>query len=452
MTMAPARRLLRSLPVALAAAAVVLGVASAARADWMGDIARPFEEALSSGNYALALVFIYVAGLVTSLTPCVYPMIAITVSVFGASEAKSKLHAAFLSTMYLLGLASLFVVLGLVAGLMELDSSALYGSSWFWLVMGSILIVLSLAMFGVYELRLPSAIQNRLAQVGGVGPKGAFVLGMASAFIATPCTGPVLGGLIVYIGASGDPLFGALALFTYALGIGTLTWITGTFAVSLPKSGAWMESVKSVLGLALVVTALFFIFNNAFPAVGELVDKTPLVLGVAIGVTVLGLVMGAVHLSVYGASKLQLSRKALGLVLVSLGGVGIVLWLNAAPPLPPGAEFEWMDDYAAARALAERENRPLLVDFGASWCGACEELERHTFTDRRVIAEGRRFVPVRVDLSPGPDLAEGQALLATYDQRGLPLVVMHGSDGEEVSRVTRFVEAEQMLQMMRSVR
>ena len=145
-------------------------------------------------------------------------------------------------------------------------------------------------------------------------------------------------------------------------------------------------------------------------------------------------------------------RKAVGLVMSSLGGVAVILWLNAAPPLPPGAAIEWMDDYEAARVLAEREDRPLMVDFGASWCGACEELDRHTFSDARVVREGQRFVPVRVDLSPGPDLEAGRALLARYDQRGLPLVVTHGTDGEEAERVTSFIEAEQMLQVMRRVR
>ncbi|MEZ4340921.1 MAG: thioredoxin family protein, partial [Sandaracinaceae bacterium] len=137
------------------------------------------------------------------------------------------------------------------------------------------------------------------------------------------------------------------------------------------------------------------------------------------------------------------------------GAAGVAMWLNAAPEVAVAegepTEIEWMTSYDEARALAQREGRPLLVDFGASWCQACQELERDTFSDPRVIAEGQRFVPVRVDLSPGADVQRGNQLLATYNQHGLPLVVMHGSDGEEADRVTGFIDAEEMLRIMRAV-
>lgn len=439
----------RRLPRAALVAVPVLLVAGVARADWLNDMSGGFEGALSSGSWGLALGMVYAAGLLTSLTPCVYPMIAITVSVFGASEAKSKAHAAGLSTMYVLGIAALFTTLGIVAAQLHLDSAALYGSIWFWLVMAAILFVLSLAMFGAYELQLPSSLQNKLAKAGGVGPKGAFALGLAGGLIATPCTGPILAGLLIWIGATGNVMFGALALFVFALGLGTLTWIVGTFAVSLPKSGPWMEGVKSFLGLVLVSCALFFVLVNAFDLTHVLVQRTtPYLIG-ALAIFVVGLAMGAIHLSYHGASKLVFGRKTLGLALAAVGAVGLVMWLGA---VPPGAEIEWMDSYEEARDLASRENRPLLVDFGASWCQACGELDRNTFSDPRVVAEGERFVPVRVDLSPGPGLAAGRALLAQYNQPGLPLVVLHDSDGEEANRVTGFIEADEMLALMRAVR
>ena len=92
------------------------------------------------------------------------------------------------------------------------------------------------------------------------------------------------------------------------------------------------------------------------------------------------------------------------------------------------------------------------MDFGASWCGACGELERHTFTDARVVREGQRFVSVKVDLSPGEDTPEKQQLLASYKARGLPLVVLHDSEGQEIARVTRFVPAEELLALMQKAR
>jgi thiol:disulfide interchange protein DsbD len=119
--------------------------------------------------------------------------------------------------------------------------------------------------------------------------------------------------------------------------------------------------------------------------------------------------------------------------------------------VPAGAHISWSDDYQAALVRAKSEQKPVLVDFGASWCGARKELEQRTFSDPRVVREGGRFIPVRVDLSPGKDSKEKHDLLASYDQRGLPLVVMHKPSGEIVARVTSFVEADEFLHLMRGV-
>jgi thiol:disulfide interchange protein DsbD len=446
-------RFRRSLPTARwaapLAAGLILATAATAHADWSTDIKTMFDEALASESWALALGMVFVGGLLTALTPCVYPMIAITVSVFGASTAKSKLHGAGLSTMYVLGTCALFTPLGLVAGL----SGGVFGEQlanpWIVVPLAVLFVVLAASMFGAFEMNLPPALQNRLAQMGGLGPKGAFVLGLVGGLIAAPCTGPVLSGLLIWIGTSGKAGFGAAALFVYALGLGLPTWVVGTFAISLPKSGQWLEWVKSFFGMVMVGAALWFVKD--FIHLGELVERTSTWLAAGGIMLVFGLLSGAVHLSFQGASAVTMARKGGGIALTVAGGLTLALWLNAAPILPPGTEIAWMSDYEAAQALARRENRPLLVDFGASWCAACEELDRHTFSDPRVVAEGRRFVPVRVDLSPGQDVARGRQLLARYEQRGLPLVVMHDSRGTEAARVTEFVEADRMLQLMRRV-
>ena len=136
--------------------------------------------------------------------------------------------------------------------------------------------------------------------------------------------------------------------------------------------------------------------------------------------------------------------RAGGIAAATLGIVTGLLYMEA---LPPGSRIEWLVDYEEARTLASRDDRPLLVDFGASWCGACGELDRHTFSDPRVVAAAQGFVPVRIDLSPGEDTPEKRAILASYEQRGLPLVVLHGRDGQEAARVTTFVEAERFLEI-----
>ena len=412
----------------------------------MFDLGAAFEAALTSGNYALALPLIYLVGLATALTPCVYPMIAITVSVFGARQAKTKTEGALLSTAYVLGMAGLLTPLGVVVAL----TGGVFGA---WLASPVVLIsfavlffALGLSMFGLYQLNLPPALQNRLAQMGGIGLKGAFVLGFAMALIATPCTGPAIGFLLGWIATTRNVAMGASAMFTFALGLGTLFWIVGTFAVTLPKSGRWMESVKSVFGIVLTVMALYWV-RDLIPGLMDHFERTPAVLGAALGLLAVGLALGAVHLDFHEPSPTVRARKALGIVLATAGGFGVVGWL-----ITPAGSLEWREDFAAAIAEARASHRPYLVDFGASWCGACGELERNTFADPAVMREGARFVAVHVDLSPGQDTPDKQALLRGYGQRGLPLVVLHGSDGAEVSRVTEFMEADAFLARMREVR
>jgi thiol:disulfide interchange protein DsbD len=254
--------------------------------------------------------------------------------------------------------------------------------------------------------------------------------------------------LLTWVGTSGNVAFGALALFVYALGLGLLFWVVGTFSVSLPKSGQWLEWVKSVFGIVMIVAAVYYV-RDLVPGLSDLARHTTFALAAGIGLLVLGALGGAVHLSFHDDSKLVRARKAAG---IALAVVGLCAVIGYAIALPPGAHLAWEDDYAAASARARSLQRPLLVDFSASWCGACQELERHTFTDPRVVREGQNFVRVRVDLSPGKDTPQKHELLASYQQRGLPLVVLHKPNGEAAARVTSFVEADELLALMRKAR
>jgi thiol:disulfide interchange protein DsbD len=227
-----------------------------------------------------------------------------------------------------------------------------------------------------------------------------------------------------------------------------LFFLVGTFSMSLPKSGNWLEGIKAVFGIVMITTAVYFV-RDLIPGLTDLASRTPTFLGASLALIAIGVALGGVHLSFHGASVAQRVRKSAGIALAAAGLCGVVGYLQA---LPAGAKLAWREDFEAAKQLAASSGKPLLLDFGASWCGACEELERHTFSDRRVISEGRRFVPVRLDLSPGEDVETGQRILRTYRHSGLPLVVMHHSSGEEAERVTGFVEAERMLQLMRAVR
>ncbi|MDB4984856.1 MAG: Cytochrome c-type biosis protein DsbD, partial [Myxococcaceae bacterium] len=252
-----------------------------------------------------------------------------------------------------------------------------------------------------------------------------------------------LGLLLPWIGTTGRVGFGALCMVAYSLGMGLLFWIVGTFAVGLPKSGRWMEWVKSGFGLIMIGSALYFL--RAWLPGYTSIERTPQALGLGLGLLGLGLLLGAVHLS-FSSEGPARPRKAAGILAASFGILITVGYLEARP-----AHADWEHDLTRARESARQVGSPLLIDFGASWCQACGELERHTFSDLRVIAESRRFVKVKVDLSPGQDTKQGTAWLQEYGARGLPLVVLHDSHGRELTRITEFVDAERMLELLRSV-
>jgi thiol:disulfide interchange protein DsbD len=344
-------------------------------------------------------------------------------------------------------MTSLFTPLGVISAMTGSAFGSALASPW---VVGGLAVLFSmmaLSMFGLFELALPSSVQNHLARVGGFGARGAFVLGLVNGLIAAPCTGPVLAVLLTWVATTANVAFGALALFIYAMGIGVLFWLVGTFAIVLPKSGRWVEWTKSAFGIAMLALALYFV-RGVLPYPRPAV-RDEVWLAAAIGMLLGGIIFGAVHLSFKGGAWGARIRKAVGVSACVAGVLGIIGWAEA---LPPGVHIEWVDDFDAGKSKALAEARPMLVDFGADWCGACQELERDVLSDPRVVEKAQRFVAVRVDLSTDKATDEKWALLQTYEQPGLPFVVLHHSDGSEAARVTRVLESDEFLEMMDAVR
>jgi thiol:disulfide interchange protein DsbD len=416
--------------------AILLGLLTVFALVVMPSIARAddsFAKALQKGK-VFAGGAAFVAGLFTAATPCVYPMILITVTVFGAREAKSRAQAMMLSTMFVLGIMALFTPLLVGAAFAGKLFGSLLGNKIVIVGLSSIFVALAASMFGAFELTLPEGLTQRLSTVGGAGYLGSFLLGLVTSLVAAPCVGPVLTGALVTIGQTRDLGLGVLVGVMYSLGLGIPFWLVGTFAVSLPKGGKWMLGVKSVFGIALIVLALSFL-KNAFPILAtpsEYGLKFTIIYAVA---TAIGVGIGAVHLAWEDGTGAKV-RKGVGIVACVAGAFLIV----AQPPKP----LSWEHSEEGAVAKAKAEKRPLLVDFTAEWCGACKELSHKTFADPRVQAKMNNYVTLKIDATSDED-PQVEKVKDKYKVVGLPTVVVFDSNGSERKRFNEFVEAEAFL-------
>jgi thiol:disulfide interchange protein DsbD len=429
----------RRLP-ALSAFAVTLAAAGTAFAAEAPDA---FSAALAKGPLYAGLAA-FASGFLVSLTPCVYPMVAVTVSVFGAKQVESKWQGAMLSAAFVAGIVAMFVPLGVAAGLTGSLAGAALQSPIVVTLISAIFLVMAAAMFGAFELDIPSSLKNRLALIGGSGYAGAFFLGLACGPIAAPCTGPFLTGILAWIAKTQSAGLGAAALAAFATGLGVAFFLVGTFAVQLPKSGRWMMHVKSVLGLILVILALYFL-NNAFGFLSKLAVPSTKFLAVSGAIALFGLALGAVHKTFDGSMSDRI-RKGTGVLLTSAAGA---LFVVAATT--PASTLTWVHiPPQDAKVKAVAGAKPLIIDFGAAWCGACKELDKITFAAGSVQREAGRFLAVKVDATDDEDPGV-EAAMSEFGVKGLPTVVVYDSRGKEALRYTDFVDPEHFLAAIQKV-
>ncbi|MCY1080047.1 protein-disulfide reductase DsbD family protein [Archangium lansingense] len=433
---------------------------------------------LEAGSFALGAAAVFAGGLLTAMTPCVYPLIPITVSVFGARKTEGRGKALVLTSSYIVGMGVVFSGLGVLAAKTGQAFGSMLGSPVVVTGLALFLLLLATSMFGAFELALPSGLQQRLNSVGGSGVTGAFLMGSVSGFLAAPCTGPVLTGLLAFVAKSQSTALGATLLFIYALGIGVPFFLIGVFTVRLPKSGVWMEWVKSVLGIVLVALAISYI-RDGFPAVGGVVKGLAEQLGrtpgtvIASVLAVLGVLVGAIHLSFKeGARDFALKGVGVALVVVALvlrGGAmdaksAGALWVSLGMMEPLKAPtFEWhavlpakgngfsTESFEQVLARAKSEGRPVMIDFFAEWCAACKELDRETYPALEVISESGRFINVKVDATNSDDALD--TLMERFGVEGLPTVAFISSNGEmlRAPRVTGFLEPRSFVVEMKKV-
>jgi thiol:disulfide interchange protein DsbD len=396
-----------------------------------------FQRALAQGTF-VALGASYVFGLGTSLTPCVYPMIAITVSVFGAKEAKSRWQGALLSLVFVLGIVCLFTPMGVVSAMTGKGFGSALGNPWIVGAIAFVFLALATSLFGAFELALPASLNNRLSSVGGTGYRGAFLLGLVCGLVAAPCVGPFLFGLLGWIATTRNVALGSGAMALYGLGLGTLFFVVGTFAVNLPKAGAWMMGVKWVGGVCLAYMAFAYI-RDALPkeTVHKLAQPGMVYGAIAMLVLAVGVVLGGIHVAAERRkspiARLSKPMKLASIVPAIAGLFMVVTWYELSP------ELHWETSESIALARATAEHRPVLIDFGASWCGACKELDEKTFPDPKVQKEGARFVALHIDASDDDDKDVAKVREKYHATEGLPVVVFLDSSGQEAKRFTEYV-------------
>lgn len=432
---------------------------------------------LHGGQLWAGALVVFAGGLLTALTPCVYPLIPITVSVFGARKAEGRGKAVLLTSAYIVGMGVVFSALGVLAAKTGQVFGSLLGHPAVVTGLAVFLLVLASSMFGAFELQLPASWQERLTRVGGSGLLGALLMGSVSGFLAAPCTGPVLTGLLTFVASTQSTLLGAALLFVYALGIGVPFFLIGVFTVRLPRGGVWMEWVKNALGILLVALAAAYLkdaFAPARSALSGVADALGSLPGAAIAAALaaVGVLLGAVHRS-FKSHPRDVALKTVGVLLVVVAtlvrtgaqnahGPGS-LWVQAgwaAEPQAPATTWHGvypsaatpLDRFDAALAGARAAGKPVMIDFYADWCAACKELDRYTYPHPQVAGESRRFVNLKVDATNDDEALE--ALQARYDIQGLPTVVFISSEGKVLDepRITGFLDAEPFAELMRTVK
>jgi thiol:disulfide interchange protein DsbD len=432
--------------------------------DGAGDESGLIAATLKDAGFWAILAFFFVAGLGLSLTPCVFPMIPILSGIIAGQGHKASHARGFaLSLTYVLGMALTYAAVGVAAGLSGTLLSAALQNAWVLGAFALIFVILSLSMFGFYELQLPTALQSKLSEEsshlqGGRGI-GVFLMGALSALIVGPCVAAPLAGALLYIGQTGDAVLGGTALFVMALGMGAPLIAVGTAGGSLlPKTGPWMEGVKKGFGVLLLATALWLVS----PVLAEVV----VMLGWAALLIIPAIFLHAIDPLPPQAKGWQRFWKGIGIVMLLTGAALLIGALaGGRDPLQPLAglrgsaiaaetrklPFEPVRSVAELEARVAAAGRPVMLDFYADWCVSCKEMEKFTFSDPAVQEKLAGFTLLKADVTANSD--DDKALLARFQLFGPPGIIFFAADGRQIDgvRVVGFQNAQTFLRSLQRV-
>ncbi len=452
--------------VASTPAAAATGNAEGAVA---GAAASRLDEVLASGRLWLVIGAFFAAGVLLSLTPCVLPMLPILSSIIvGQGGTPSRARGFFLAFSYSLGMALLYTVLGVAAGLAGGGLAAYLQKPWVLTLFALLLIGFSLSMFGVYEIQLPSRFTGGVSDATQRLPAGkffsVFVMGALSALIVSPCVAAPLAGALLYISQTGNVAVGGLALFALAWGMSVPLLLLGLSAGTLlPRAGPWMETVKYFFGLLLLSVALWIV-QPVLPAVVAQLLWGALLIALA---ALLGLFQrveantprvwlrksAAVAAMVFGVSQfIGVAAGGTDTLKPLAGVVGAGKGAAAAVAMgePVAVNFRKIKSVAELDEALRTAGKPVMLDFYADWCVSCKEMERFTFTDARVQAKLAGALLLKADVTANN--AEDRELLKRFKLFGPPGTIFFDPKGEELAgaRVIGFQDADRFLQSLQA--
>ena len=398
-------------------------------------------DVIKKSGLIYTLIFIYLGGLALNLTPCVYPLIPITISYFGGQSQGNRGALVLRAVFYVLGMAVTYSVLGVIAAL----TGGLLGSALqnpvVLIFIALVLIGLALSMFGLYEIRVPQS----LAVIGNKsrsGLIGTLLMGLTVGLIAAPCIGPFVLGLLTYVSETGSPVLGFWMFFVLAIGLGTPFLLLGIFSgavSSLPRSGAWMVWVRNIFGFVLIGMAVYFL-EPLFPS------TTVYLYVLALLAVIAGIYLGWLDRN-KGGRFFTVTRNVLGAALILFG-------IFLALPSESAAEQQiaWQGYSPEILSQARATDMPVIIDFFADWCIPCKELDKFTFTDRRVLEYSSQMIMIKADLTHFQN-DETRQLREKFDIKGVPTIVFLDRSGQEIPvlRLVGYEDADKFIERMQQV-